>query len=293
LCEFVELPWNHLLLVRLRVDAHDARMKGWLLRILLGVLFLGLAAQAQEHNAKIVVIAHRGNHESAHENTLEAIRNAIAIKADFVELDIRRTKDGRHILMHDRTVKRMTGVDAKVNDLTLREMQALKISDGTRPAIPASRVPTFEEALNEIGSSVGLYLDFKDGDPEFLAAELRKRNQLKTTVVYLGIDEIPAWRKAEPSMKFIVSIPGKNLTAEKLNSFLAEYPGIVLDGPVTDYTKELVEIAHSRGNVVWPDIQNPGENANQWLKALELGVDGLQTDHPAQLIAYLFKLGRH
>jgi len=261
--------------------------------LLSALWFLGLTAQAQEHNAKIVVIAHRGNHESAHENTLEAIRDAIAIKADFVELDIRRTKDGRHILMHDRTVKRMTGVDAKVNELTLLEIQALKVSDAARPTVPTSRVPTFEEALDTIGSSIGLYLDFKDGDPQFLAAELRKRHQIKTTVVYLGTDEIPAWKKAEPSIKFIVSVPGKKLTVEGLNAFLTEYPEIILDGPITDYTKGLVKTAHVRGSLVWPDIQNAGENPDQWSKALELGVDGLQTDHPSQLIACLLKLGRH
>ncbi len=252
-----------------------------------------MAVCAGEPTSPIVVIAHRGNHEMAHENTIEAIRNAIAIKADYVELDIRRTKDGRHILMHDGTVKRMTGWDAKVNELSFEEMRALKISDSTRPGIAPSSIPTFEEALEAIGSHVGLYLDFKDGDPEFLAKELRKRNQIKRTVVYLGMDEMAAWKKAEPSMRFIISVPDANLTPKTLDAFLIPLPGVVLDGSVLGYSKELVQIAHAHGNPVWPDIQNPSENTNQWSKALEMGVDGLQTDHPTTLINYLTTIGRH
>ena len=261
-------------------------MKAWLWSLLL-LGQLVFSARAQNDRTRIVVIAHRGNHEAAHENTLEAIRNAIAIEADFVELDVRRTKDGHHILMHDPTVKRTTGVKAGVGELTLHEIQALKILDPSRPGIPISRIPTIEEALDEIGSAIGLYLDFKDGDPQYLAAELRKRGQIKTTVVYAGMGEIAAWKAAEPSMRFIVRIPGKNRSVKGLNEFLMRNPGIVLAGPVTDYTKKLVETAHSRGSQVWPDIQNPGENARQWSNALSLGVDGLQTDQPSQLISYL------
>ena len=263
-----------------------------LLVVGLGWLF-GPNVLAGEPSERVVVIAHRANHEAAHENTLEAIRNAISIGADFVELDVRRTKDGRHVLMHDRTVKRMTGASGSVNTLTLAEIRALKVSDATRPNLPASKVPTFEEALDEIGSNIGLYLDFKDGDPTVLAAELRKRDQINRTVVYLGVDQIEAWKKAESGIRFIVSIPGKNLTPERIKSFLELYPDVVLDGPVTEYNSELVRVAHTMGAKVWPDIQNPAENEDQWSRALKMGVDGLQTDHPSALLAFLKKIGRH
>ena len=262
-------------------------------------LVIGLAGFFQwmllggEPSERVVVIAHRGNHEEAHENTLEAIRNAISIGADFVELDVRRTKDGHHVLMHDRTVKRMTGASGSVSELTLAEIRALKISDATRPNVSASKVPTFEEALDEIGSKIGLYLDFKDGDPTVLAAELRKRGQLKSAVVYLGIDQIEGWKRAEPSLRFIVSMPGKTLTSEGIKSFLEHHPDVVLDGPVTEYNSELIRVAHMMGAKVWPDIQNPSENPDQWSRALQMGADGLQTDHPSALLAFLKKIGRH
>src|SRR5690242_8494883 len=122
------------------------------------VLCLCLEVVAADSTNRVVVIAHRGNHEHAHENTLEAIRDGIRVGADFVELDIRRTRDGQHILSHDRSLKRMTGLDRKVEDLSLAEIRSLKVSDPHRPEIPPSKIPTFEEALDTIGHDIGLYL---------------------------------------------------------------------------------------------------------------------------------------
>lgn len=241
----------------------------------------------------VVVIAHRGNHEQAHENTLEAIREAGRVGADYVEMDVRRTKDGFHVLMHDRRVDRTTNGEGELRGLTLREVRSLVVSEKGRQGLDDSRVPTFEDGLDALGPRLGVYLDFKGGDPSFLAAELGRRGLLERTVVYLEPEELDAWRRVAPGVRFIVSLPEENRTAEGVREFLGRYPGVILDGPVTDYTAEMVEAAHELGSVVWPDIQNPGENPDQWGRALELGVDGLQTDHPSRLMEYLRGLGRH
>ena len=66
---------------------------------------------------KCVVIAHRGNHTHAPENSLKSISEAIDVGADYVEIDLRSTRDGQLILMHDETVDRMTNLNGKVKDL--------------------------------------------------------------------------------------------------------------------------------------------------------------------------------
>lgn len=241
----------------------------------------------------VIVIAHRGNHERAHENTVEAIRAAAAIGADYVEIDVRRTRDGHHVLMHDRTVGRMTGMEAAVDALSFEAIRQLTVRDPGRPEIAESRVPTFEEALDALGPRMGLYLDFKDGDPAFLAGELRKRDLIRRTVVYLEPEEIPAWKAAAPQLRFVVSLPEDASTPDTARTFMERYPDVILDGQVTQYTAELVRMAHTMGAAVWPDIQNPGENPEQWRRALQLGVDGLQTDHPSGLLTFLRDQGRH
>ena len=59
-------------------------------------------------NDQIIVIAHRGNWHNAPENSLQAIQNSIEMGVDMVEIDIRETKDGKLVLMHDQSIDRTT-----------------------------------------------------------------------------------------------------------------------------------------------------------------------------------------
>src|SRR5689334_8630502 len=66
---------------------------------------------------KLIVIAHRGDHTTAPENTLKAFSDAIAAGVDYVEVDVRASSDGEFVVMHDATIDRMTTSHGKVGDL--------------------------------------------------------------------------------------------------------------------------------------------------------------------------------
>jgi glycerophosphoryl diester phosphodiesterase len=102
------------------------------------------------------VVAHRGDRTRAHENTLTAIEHAIAAGVDYVELDVRRTADGSYVLMHDRTVDRMTDGHGAVAQMTLAQLQSLHVRDLNRTKVPADHVPTFSEALAAIKGRMNL-----------------------------------------------------------------------------------------------------------------------------------------
>ena len=80
---------------------------------------------------KLVVIAHRGSHLNVPENTLAAYETAIKEGADYVEIDLRTTKDGHLVIMHDASITRMTGIKGQVKDLNYSKIKDLKI----RPAV--------------------------------------------------------------------------------------------------------------------------------------------------------------
>src|SRR5690242_19634940 len=131
------------------------------------LLLLPLFARAAEIPSSrhdFIVIAHRGDHRNAHENTLTALQKAIDAGVDYAEIDVRRTLDGHHVLMHDRTVDRMTDGHGAVEQLTLSQIQELHVHDLKRPQIPSDRIPTFTETLQLINGRLNIYLDFKDGD---------------------------------------------------------------------------------------------------------------------------------
>lgn len=119
-----------------------------------------LASLRDQSDGIILIAAHRGAHLDQPENSLPAIRRAVEVGADIVEIDIRLTRDGVPILMHDETVDRTTNGTGAVAEMTLEEIRALRLRgpDGEITDLP---VPTLEEAL-EIGTDrVLINLDLK------------------------------------------------------------------------------------------------------------------------------------
>jgi glycerophosphoryl diester phosphodiesterase len=97
-----------------------------------------------------LAIAHRGEPIGHRENTVPALAAAVTIRADMVEFDLRRTRDGTIVVLHDQTLARLWGLDVAVRDLDLTDVAAL----GTGNV----RIPTFGEVLAAV--QVPLMVDF-------------------------------------------------------------------------------------------------------------------------------------
>jgi glycerophosphoryl diester phosphodiesterase len=264
------------------------------------IFFLSICffARAYSQNAKLpeakhafIVIAHRGDHVEAPENTIAAYKNAIKHEADFVEIDLRTTKDSVLVIMHDGTVDRMTDGKGKVSDLTYAEIKKLKITDKRNLSSKTYSVPTFEEVLKTCRNKINIYLDFKNAGVQKSFDMIKKYGMENQVIVYINAPfQYTDWRRVAPSMPLMVSLPGNTKTEEQLQNFLNKNPVELLDGDYSDYTTSIVKEAERLGITVWPDIQSSTEDKN-WDKALELGFKGLQTDHPEALVLYLKRKG--
>jgi glycerophosphoryl diester phosphodiesterase len=267
--------------------SHIAEMKV-VLAILIQVLSLALtAAELPASRHEFVVIAHRGNHTHAHENTLTAIERAVQAGVDYVELDVRRTSDGQYVLMHDSTVDRTTDGHGSVVMMTLAQLQELKVRDLKRTQIPPERVPSFKEALAAIKGRINLYLDFKAGDRVEVANLIREAKVTKQILVYDGLNAVEEWRRVAPELPLIISPPQSAKTPELLRNFVVKSGIEVLDGSWKNYAPEMVAAAHLAGAKVWPDIQNGLEDSTYFASVVAVGFGGVQTDHPEDLIAWL------
>ena len=250
------------------------------------------AGKLPPHRHRPVVVAHRGDHTRTHENSLSAIENAIRAGVDYLELDVRRTRDGEHVLLHDSSLDRTTTGQGRVADLTLAEFRKLKLRDRDRPHLPPEPVPTFAEALEALRGRIGLYLDFKDGDRAVVARMLRAAGVQERTVIYDSLEHVPAWRQAAPELPLMVSPRAEDLQGDGLKQIRSRCPVEVLDGDATAYTAESVRAVRSLGYEVWIDIQDPGEDEAYWRRMLALGTDGLQSDKPGELVSFLQREGR-
>ncbi|VVB65201.1 Glycerophosphoryl diester phosphodiesterase family protein [uncultured archaeon] len=211
-----------------------------------------------------VVIGHRGARALAAENTLEAIRAAAKCKADMVEVDVRLSKDGHLVLMHDETVDRTTNGKGKVEELFLAELQSEEVMG------KGKMVPTLGEAAELTKElKLGMVVEMKEeGLEELVAKELGGSNAMVTSFYHSSLLEVKEISNLKTGI-IISSLPVRPVE-------LALWAGADALFPKRTNPR-LFQEAHRCGIDVYPWTINSVDEAS-WL--IRLGADGLVTDDP-------------
>jgi len=240
-------------------------------------------------NGIIYVIAHRGAHIGIPENSLPAYQKAIDLGCDFVEIDVRTTKDNQFVSVHNSTIDAYVEEESgKVRDMTLAELKKLDIGKKIGEEWNGTRIPTFEEILKLCQGKIGIYLDLKDADPSSLIGIIKEYNMEAKIVWY-----IPAfYNKAIMEVKsscpdcLVMPDPGAEKNIEKV---ITAYQPKVLASDMDQLAQSFVEKAHSKGALVFvdDDEDDPGKWEKEWKKIMDWGTDGIQTDQPEALITYI------
>ena len=202
-------------------------------------LFLFICMTAFAQQKRIVVIAHRGEHLHHPENTIAAFQGAVDAGADYFELDVRTTRDGKLVLMHDGTVNRMTNAKGAVADMTFDEIRALDVGLKLGPEWKGTRVPTFDEALAFARGKIGIYVDSKRISAADAIAAIERHNMQDRVVIYGGwqyLKEIAATRQTWRIMPEAQS-------AERLKAMLAEQRLRVVAFSGSDFNAETIAVA--------------------------------------------------
>lgn len=235
-----------------------------------------LAVNCTAQDQHIAVIAHRGEHLSHTENTLPAFQAAIDAGADFFELDVRTTKDGKLVLMHDGTVNRTTNGKGEVANLTFDEIRALEVKGG-------GQVPTFDEALSLAQGKIGVYVDCKSISPRDLVDALNRHNMLDRSVIYGGWDFLKQVSALQPKARLM---PEANSPDHLKQIFVEGHPPVIAFD-ARDFTDENIAIARAAKALVYVDRLGGSDNPTGWEDAVRRGAGGIQTDHPAELVKFL------
>jgi glycerophosphoryl diester phosphodiesterase len=88
-----------------------------------------LYQELYDPNGRVMVVAHRVDWLNVPENSIPAIQNCIEKGIDIVEIDVRKTKDGQLILMHDKTVNRTTDGNGVITEMTFADIRKLHLRD--------------------------------------------------------------------------------------------------------------------------------------------------------------------
>ena len=231
---------------------------------------------------ELVVIAHRGSHLIKPENTIASIKDAIDIGADYVEIDLRTTRDGHLVLLHNETVDQLTNGKGRIGELDFTEVEKLVLK-GRDSSL--HHIATFEEALKVCKRKINIYLDFKAASVKDAYTAIKAAGMEKQILVYVnGEEQYLAWRKIAPQMPLISRWDKTINTKIKILESMERMPLEAIDAvPSVD----LFSVLRKLGVSVFLDVQNSSESENDWNNALQKGIQGLQTDHPQALIEYL------
>lgn len=261
-------------------------------------------------NDQITVIAHRGISSNAPENSLQAIKNSIEMGVDMVEIDIRETKDGQLVLMHDPSINRTTNGKGKVKDWTLEGLKTLNLLDDFG-FITENKIPTLEEALLLSKDKILINLD-KSYNYFDKCYEVMKKTGTLRQVVIKGektrsqVESEYGQYLDEIYFMPIVQLPNKNakrIIDDYLNNRVPiAFEFIIRRDPVgvMDNFDEIRE----KGANIWVNALRKKHNAGHddekaaqditvydWY--IENNINMIQTNQPELLINYLREKGLH
>lgn len=225
--------------------------------------------------SKISVIAHRGSHLQHPENTLAAFQAAVDEGADYFELDVRTTRDGRLVILHDATLDRTTNGDGAVEALNFDQIRTFE-----------PHIPTFTEALHLARGKCGVYVDIKRARPADLVREVEAAAMENDCVFYGSLEDLSALYLIRPSWKLMPEAVSVEYLERAMESLMPR----VVAFDARDFTPILIARAKRSGAQVFVDRLGPYDNPAAWQDAIRRGADGIQTDHPAELVRFLRQL---
>lgn len=249
------------------------------------LLLLALAAQGQPR--RVVAIAHRGEHLHHPENTIPAFQEAIRVGADFIEVDVRTTSDGKLVLSHDGNVERRTDGKGEISKMTFQEVRQLDAGIKSGPQFAGTKVPTFDEALDLARGKIGIYVDVKQASAKDLVTHIDGHGMTDNVVIYAGLRLSKEIQALNPKLKVMPESQSEGTVKQLIEEL---HPRVIAFG-ARDFTPEIIRLTKEAKAEVYVDRMGATDNPAGWQTAIDAGADGIQTDRPGELVQYLREKG--
>ncbi|MQA89963.1 MAG: sulfatase-like hydrolase/transferase [Gemmatimonas sp.] len=227
----------------------------------------------------LALVAHRGGIVPGYpENTLAAFRRSIQLGVGAIEIDLRGTRDGEIVVLHDETVDRTTDGTGELGQLTAAEVRRLDAGQG-------ERVPTYEEVLQLVAASkVEVLLDIKQS-PELdrkavVKATARHAASGRVVVGARSVGDLHIFRRLDPNLRLLGFVP----EVSDIDDFVdAGADAIRLWPEWIDEDSGLIDRVHELGVPVW--VTAGEASLTDLQRFVEIGVEGILSDWPERLIA--------
>ena len=234
------------------------------------------------------IAAHRAGTAFTPENTIPALNNAIHIKADYAEIDVQQTKDGQLYILHDTNLKRTTGIDKNIWDVTSDEIKNYDAGRYYNASFSGTPIPTLEEMIQTADHKIKLMIELKKNGHEDQLEEktiaLIQKYQFEDQCVIasMDLDILIKVKELNPQLKTVYIAPvvyGEYYDLDFIDIFSVES---------TFVNRTMIERLHLEGKSVFVWTVN---KENEMKRLFSMNIDGMVTDHP-KLASYYKGLGR-
>jgi glycerophosphoryl diester phosphodiesterase len=254
-------------------------------------LILGMASvwgilENEDLAERVEISAHRGSSLSAPENTLAAVRQAVADRTDFVEIDVQATSDGIIVVAHDADLMRLAGDPRVITRSTYAELREVDLGSWFGPEFAGERIPTLDEVIEVVRGRAKLLVELKsyDADGLRLAAEvvriLRAQGMSESAAIMsLAISEVREARRLAPE------VPA-GFAASAAIGRVAQIDADFIAISLSKATGPQIAAAHRNGKQVWVwTVDDPA----QMSRLIDLGADNIITNTPTTMHEVLDK----
>ena len=233
----------------------------------------------------IEIIAHRGAAGSRPENTLASVRKGIEDRADWIEIDVQETADGDIVVVHDSDLMKLAGVDLKIWDATLEDLEKIDIGSWFDPAYGDQRTPLLRDVLELAKGKSKVLIELKyyghDIALEERVARVVEDMEMQDQVAIMSL-KYPAIQKMQelrPTWRTgVLAASSVGNTAKLDGDFIAISQRFA--------STSLIRATQNAGKDIYVWTVNDPLNMS---KMISKGVNGLITDEPAlvhQVLAF-------
>ena len=239
-------------------------------------------------NAQTKIIAHRGFSGVAPENTLIAFQKAIDSNADYIELDVRKTKNDSIIVIHDTSVDRTSSDDIKgiVSELNYSDLSNINVGYPSKfdDQYINEKIPTLREVLQLTKGKIKVCIEIKVNGIETDVLRIVKYTGVNYYIIIFSfyftvLTKIKQLDNNIPTLLLVNK--ADSLTINSAKEIELSAIGV---GYGTTVTKEFIDSAHKNGMEVWKWTVN---DEDKMVKLIDLGIDGIITNYPDKALKVL------
>lgn len=244
---------------------------------------------------KIIPVGHRGTKTFAPENTLIAHETAYEMGARGIEFDVRCSRDGHFMVIHDHDVDRTTDGRGHVEDMTLAEIKALDAGSHMAPEFEGEPVPTLREALANVRGRFAVDIDFKGGPDhsapmlaEILRDEGFDRPDAPLVTIFARVNHFEILAPLAPEF----ALRPHYLSRRHCRKMVRNHDIDVMGLRRYAFSKIAAGNIRGHGMHLFSNAMGKGETRSDFDDAANAGALFIQTDYMDRLVAYLDSIGR-